>query len=61
VEKDLKPFRERLQPAGVTVAGTESLLEMVMARAKVEQQQPATGMTLIVWSTAIAFLLFMAF
>ena len=33
-----------------------------MARAKVEQQQPATGMTLIVMvGLAIAFLLFMAF
>ena len=33
-----------------------------MARAKAEQQQPATGMTLIVLvGLAIAFLLFMAF
>jgi len=36
-------------------------MEMVMARAKVEQQQ-ATGMTLIVMGRiGIAFLLFMAF
>jgi ABC-type transport system involved in cytochrome c biogenesis permease subunit len=38
------------------------VLEDGMARAKVEQQQPATGMTLIVMvGLAIAFLLFMAF
>jgi len=49
-------------PQVVTLPELNRLLEDGNARAKVEQQQPATGMTLIVLvGLAIAFLLFMAF